>query len=213
MYYEIEGIEASYKSTTCTKVALLLEEEGYKTSIHRQPGGSTIGENMRELIKNPPYHIPQHLMFHILMAARTDVMVKNIRPDLKDGFVCIGDRGNLSTIALQGFAGGIDITLIEKTISENPHIVIPEITFLLKISHETSIKRQKERGTTDFVEELGEEYHRAVFDGMVSYARDRKSDSPLAKKIVTIECSDDMTSTDIAQIIFKKIKNNLVESG
>lgn len=209
MYYEIEGIEASYKSTTCTKVARLLDEEGYKTSIHSQPGGSVIGEMMKGIIKNPPYHIPQHLMFHVLMAARTDVMVNKISPALRDGFVCIGDRGNLSTIALQGFAGGIDINLIERTISENPHVVIPEITFLLKISHETSVRRQKERGTTDFVEELGEEYHRAVFDGMVSYASDRANDSPIAGKIITIECSDDMTSTDIAHIIFEKIKSNL----
>ncbi len=208
MYIEIEGPEGSFKSTVCGKLSELLKNKEYSTALTRQPGGTRLAEKTRALMLEPPYPINQHTMLHLALASRSDLMEKEVSNLVNKFSYVISDRGNLSTIGLQGYAGGVDINLIEDAISSNPCIVIPDYIFFLKISHETSVRRQQQRGTTDYIEKLGRKFHKQVIEGMTEYSRLNKDGCPLAKKIVTIECElggRELTSDEIANLIFNEI--------
>lgn len=207
MYLEIEGAEGAYKTTICEKVALKLSESGIKHLMTRQPAGTPLAENQRELMKNPPEGgLSQDTILHLALAARSDLMEKVIKPSVKDNDVTISDRGNLTSVALQGFAGGIDVSFIERSILSIKDIVIPDVVFLISITHETSVARQVKRGTTDYIEQLGDDFHRTAIDGMLYYAQRYPSNAPIAKRIEIIDSTkEDLTSDEIAERIFRKI--------
>ncbi len=213
MYIEIDGAEGSYKSSICKKLSEKLANAGFSTIETAQPAGTAAANNIREMLKNPPDGaLSNDTMLHLCLAARSDLMSKVIKPSLDKFDVVLSDRGNLCTVGLQGFAGGYPVEEIEKSLLQLTDIILPDIIFLVSISYETSIERQLNRGTTDFIEELGEEYHRNAIDGMLYYAQKHPVNAPIAKRIQIIDSVDkELTSDEIADMIFDTISKQLAK--
>lgn len=109
---EVEGLDGSYKSTTVDKLATRLTAEypDRNVIVVRQPGGTPIAEALRNIIKCPKSiceneHLFDNSELHLALASRTQLYMHVILPALSRGSIVISDRGHMSTIAYQSYAG------------------------------------------------------------------------------------------------------------
>ena len=144
-----EGIDGSGKTTQIDKLSKWLINadlipENNQLVITREPGGTKLGQLIRSLlldtsIENCPDSITELLLY---AADRAQHVNEIIRPSLKKGDWVISDRFCGSTLAYQGYGRKLDIKLIKDLEKISTHGISADITFLLDISVEESIKRR-----------------------------------------------------------------------
>ncbi len=123
---EVEGLDGSYKSTTVDKLVTRLSAEypDRNVIVVRQPGGTPIAEALRNIIKYPKNiceneHLFDNSELHLALASRTQLYMHVILPALSRGSIVISDRGHLSTIAYQSYAG-LSRDYIAESITREP---------------------------------------------------------------------------------------------
>ena len=175
-----EGIDGCGKTTQINEIFNWLPHSNLisnNSSIikTREPGGSVLGEKLRELIlSNNKDNVPTNLTELLLYTAdRTEHVSKIISPALNKGDWVLSDRFSGSTLAYQGYGRNIDIEIIK-----NLEIIAcqrekPDITFLLDISPEESIARRKNQ-IPDRIESEGANFLRKVNIGFKKIAQQNK---------------------------------------
>ena len=198
-----EGIDGCGKTTQINEIFNWLPQSNLisnNSSIikTREPGGSLLGEKLRELIlSNNKDNVPTNLTELLLYAAdRTEHVSKIISPALNKGDWVLSDRFSGSTLAYQGYGRNIDIEIIK-----NLEIIAcqkekPDITFLLDISPEESIARRKNQ-IPDRIESEGANFLRKVNIGFKKIAQQNNW--------IVISASNNK------ETITTKIKNILIE--
>ena len=164
VFITFEGPDGSGKSTQIDLLYLFLTKQDYKTIITREPGGTSIGEQIRNIILNVGNNEMDHMTEALLYAAaRSQLTAQVIRPNLDAGNIVICDRFLDSSTVYQGYARGLG----NKVDQINKFTVIdltPDITFLLKISPEESAARRRSRDK-DRIEMQHLAYHSKVYEG------------------------------------------------
>ena len=198
-----EGIDGCGKTTQINEIFNWLPQSNLisnNSSIikTREPGGSLLGEKLRELIlSNNKDNVPTNLTELLLYAAdRTEHVSKIISPALNKGDWVLSDRFSGSTLAYQGYGRNIDIEIIK-----NLEIIAcqkekPDITFLLDISPEESIARRKNQ-IPDRIESEGANFLRKVNIGFKKIAQQNNW--------IVISASNNK------EVITSRIKNILIE--
>ena len=191
----IEGIDGSGKTTQINELSKWLNEtdlipENNQLVITREPGGTHIGKSIRSLlldtsIEKSPDPITELLLY---AADRAQHVNEIIRPALKKGDWVISDRFCGSTLAYQGYGRKLDIKLIKDLETISTQGLIPDITFLLDISVEESIRRRISR-QDDRIEKEGREFLSNVSLGFHLLSADKKW-----KKISALKSKDEITS-------------------
>jgi dTMP kinase len=164
VFITFEGPDGSGKSTQIDLLYLFLTKQGIRTVVTREPGGTDIGEQIRGIILNVRYTEMDSLTEALLYAAaRSQISSQIIRPNLENGNLVICDRFIDSSTVYQGFARnlGDTVTQINKYAVAD---LIPDITFLLKISPEAIASRCRSRDT-DRMEMEHIAYHKKVVEG------------------------------------------------
>ena len=166
-----EGIDGCGKTTQIKAICNWLPKSNLVSSNSlivktREPGGSILGEKLRELIlSNDKDNSPSSLTELLLYAAdRAEHITKKISPALKKGDWVLSDRFSGSTLAYQGYGRNIDKEIIEKLEIIACQGEKPDITFLLDISPEESIARRKNK-LPDRIESEGINFLRKVSIG------------------------------------------------
>lgn len=151
----IEGLEGAGKSTAIKTVIELLEKRHIKTLTTREPGGTVIGEILRDLIKNPEYRdiLDDRSELLLLYTARIQLLEEVIKPSLRQGIWVIADRFELSTMAYQGGGRGLDQEVINQLSSFALRGFKPDLTLYLDIGPEEGMTRVKSRGEIDRIEQ------------------------------------------------------------
>jgi len=198
-----EGIDGCGKTTQIKAICNWLPKSNLVSSNSlivktREPGGSILGEKLRELIlSNDKDNSPSSLTELLLYAAdRAEHITKKISPALKKGDWVLSDRFSGSTLAYQGYGRNIDKEIIEKLEIIACQGEKPDITFLLDISPEESIARRKNK-LPDRIESEGINFLRKVSIGF----------KEIAKKNNWIIIS----ATNNQEKITNTIKNTLIE--
>lgn len=169
----IEGLEGAGKSTAVNTVIGLLAERQIKTITTREPGGTAIGEILRNLIKNPEYRnvLDDRSELLLLYTARIQLLKQVIEPALQKGMWVIADRFELSTIAYQGGGRGLDQEMISHLSSFALQGLKPDLTLYLDISPEEGMQRVKSRGELDRIEQQSIEFFHRVHDSYLQYIK------------------------------------------
>jgi dTMP kinase len=176
-FITLEGGEGAGKSTQAARLATMLEARGLPVILTREPGGSEGAEAIRSLLmQGEVARWSPHAEALLFAAARADHVEKRIRPAVESGSWVICDRYIDSTRAYQG-AQGIDDAAILALHGFGSKGLLPDRTFLLTVSRETSLERTLRRGAdNDRFEMRGPTFHAdvaAIFDRIAGQEADR----------------------------------------
>ncbi|MBN1441437.1 MAG: dTMP kinase [Planctomycetes bacterium] len=170
MFYVFEGGDGVGKSTQLGLLKRYLEvEAGRRVYIVREPGGTDLGERLREILLAPESGdlSPQVEVF-LFMAARAHLCEKEIRPALRRGRVVLADRFLWSSVVYQGVAGGLGLDEVLRLGAIATSDVRPTRIFVLDLDPDLAFGRFRDR---DRMESRPAEFHRRVRDGYLALAR------------------------------------------
>lgn len=199
LFIVMEGPDGSGKTTQINLLKEYLEEAGYECLITREPGGTVIGEEVRQLILNPEHKEMSPVTEMLLYAAsRAQLVHEVIGPALEDGKIVISDRFVDSSIVYQGIARNLGISTVSAVNAPGIGIYRPDGIFFIDLSEAEGLRRKKEQKKLDRMEQEGIDFHHMVSEGY----RKVLSGRPEVMKI------DGGKSIDIIQ---KKIRNHVDE--
>ena len=199
LFIVMEGPDGSGKTTLINLLKEYLEEAGYECLITREPGGTVIGEEVRQLILNPEHKEMSPVTEMLLYAAsRAQLVHEVIGPALEEGKIVISDRFVDSSIVYQGIARKLGISTVSAVNAPGIGIYRPDGIFFIDLSEAEGLRRKKEQKNLDRMEQEGIDFHHMVSEGY----RKVLSGRPEVMKI------DGGRSIDTIQ---KKIRNHVDE--
>lgn len=143
MFITFEGPDGSGKTTQVGQIANTLRERGHHVLLTREPGGTAIGDQIRQILhdmKNQAMHPRAELL--LFSASRAQIVEEVIRPHLKAGDIVICDRFFDSTYAYQGYGHGLDLETLRTITQFATGGLRPDLTILLDIAPEAGIQRR-----------------------------------------------------------------------
>ena len=151
MFVTFEGGEGSGKSTQVALLKQRLEAEGRRVIQLREPGGTTLGEDLRQLLLSSTSMAPKTELL-LFLAARSELVNKVIKPALEAGIDVVCDRFIDSTAVYQGYGRGLDLELIATLNDAAIDGCRPDLTVLLDIDPEMGLARTSDRSGGDAIE-------------------------------------------------------------
>tara|TARA_B100000949_G_scaffold33408_1_gene26868 strand:+ start:214 stop:837 length:624 start_codon:yes stop_codon:yes gene_type:complete len=150
LFITLEGIEGAGKSTAVDFIEDFLTKEGHDVIKTREPGGTVIGEQIREiLLKNENYTLTYDAELLLVFSARAQHIQEVILPALSSGKIILCDRFTDASYAYQGGGRGIDasrINLLEKWVQGD---LRPNLTLLFDLDVSIGMQRTKKRSDAD----------------------------------------------------------------
>ena len=172
LFVSFEGIDGTGKSTQMALLHDSLVEAGETVLLVREPGGTALGNRIREILLDKK-SIGMHPETELLLfeAARAQIVREVIQPALDDGTIVLCDRFFDSTVAYQGGARGLDCETIHLLNRFAAGGLEPDITFLLDLPEDVAAGRQKNRGAADRLEAEGLAFMRRVRQAYLDLAQ------------------------------------------
>jgi dTMP kinase len=170
-FLTLEGPEGSGKSTQAQRLAARLTASGQPCVVTREPGGTALGEAVRQILLHTPELSPVPAADALLFnAARAQLAAEVIEPALQRGEVVICDRFSDSTLAYQGFGAGQPLEALRSLQQFAVGDLRPDLTVLIDLPVEDGLRRKQADEVTRFEEGAGVEFHRRVRDGFLALA-------------------------------------------
>jgi len=161
-----EGLDASGKSTQARLLARRLDEAGVDVVSTREPGGTPIAESVRTVLLEKQHQallpFSELLLF---MVSRTQNTHEVILPALRAAKTVVASRYRLSSMAYQGYGRGLDLALIRQLNEAATSGTLADLTFLIDVPAEYTMRRKADRGDRIEVESI--EFHRRVRRGFL----------------------------------------------
>ena len=168
-----EGTDGAGKSTQIKLLTEYLSQKGYSVVLTREPGGTQIGEKIRDLILDSSNTAMTNETEALLYAAaRAQHVAEKIIPALKDGKVVICDRFIDSSFVYQGFARKLGVNFIQQINETALNRLQPELTLYFDLSPEVGIGRKKNMQELDRMERESAPFHQRVYDGYQKLAEE-----------------------------------------
>ena len=199
MFISFEGIEGSGKSTQIKLLKDFLNQKGLNPVVIREPGGTQIGEKVRDifLTKTNEYFDPLTEVL-LLYSSRKQLDTNVIKPALRAGKIVIADRFADATIAYQAYGKSVSKDFIAQ-LHIDLEISNPDLTFFIDISPELSKARISDR-ESDRMESESIEFFSKVRSGYQACAKD-------SDRVITIEGTDSIEDVfvEIKEAVAKKL--------
>ena len=165
----LDGVEGCGKSTQARLLARALEQRGYQVVLTREPGGTAVGEGLRELLLQPGLQMNVLTEALLFSAARAEHLAQVIRPALMDGKLVVCDRFSASTAAYQAYAGGLGVDTFRELDKLTVGATQPDMTIVLDLDPRAGTRR-KSTQKMDRIEQKSDDYHARVRAGFLQYA-------------------------------------------
>ncbi len=197
-FITIDGVEGAGKSTQIDFIYNLLKSKGIKLILTREPGGTDLGEKIRELLLGndiDSMHSDTELL--LMFADRNEHVQTKVIPALESGHWVLSDRFTDSSYAYQGGGRGLDVKRIaelEKWVLQG---FVPDLTFLLDVDIELGMRRIKSRGMKDRIEQETMDFFARVRDSYIQ----RSQMFPDRIKLIDATKSIENTSQQIKNIL------------
>jgi dTMP kinase len=167
-FITFEGSEGSGKSTQADRLAARLQRCGIRYILTHEPGGTPIGESIRDLLQFAPHNSNMTSETELLLfeASRSQLIREVIKPALEGGMCVVADRFFDSTTVYQGAARKLDREMIERLNSFAVGDCVPDITFVLDVDAATAQSRmQHQPRKADRMEQQPAEFYERVREG------------------------------------------------
>lgn len=163
-FITVEGSEGCGKSTQVQRLAARLQQMGIPFLVTREPGGTPIGETIRELLQFAPHNADMMPETELLLfeASRSQLVRETIKPALERGLCVIADRFFDSTTVYQGAARRLDRQIVERLNAFAVGDSIPDITFVLDVDAATAHSRMQKPRRADRMEQQPVEFYERV---------------------------------------------------
>jgi len=195
-FITFEGSEGCGKSTQSYLLYEYLKKKGLKVIYIREPGGTRIGEKIRNiLLDTVNTAISAHCEMLLYMAARAQLVNEIIQPALRKGRIVVCDRFLDSTLAYQGYGLGIDVKLIKYIGEATTQNIHPDLTIFLDLPLEKGLEHRKFK--EDRIERRPLSYHGRVRNGYLKLA----SLNPRRIKIVKVREDKNKTQMKIRELV------------
>jgi dTMP kinase len=198
-----EGAEGVGKSTQLRLIAdWLAARQGaaHRVLPVREPGGTTVGDEIRRLLLDPASDITPRAEAFLFMASRAQLVEREIRPALDEGATVLVDRFFLSTYAYQGAGRGLPEAELRAANGMATDGLVPDITLLLSLSIDEGLTRAMARGGHDRMERAELAFHERVARAFQAFtAREWQRGHPECGPIVLVDASGDQ------QMVFARV--------
>lgn len=188
-FIAFEGIDGSGKTTQIEVIERYLKSRGFDVVRVREPGGTVVGERIRDILLNVDMCGEAELM--LFTASRLELIKKVILPALEQGKIVLADRFLDSTMAYQGYGRDLyaQVLHVEKLVKD---LVEPDHVFFLNVTVEMSTQRMKDRGAMDRLDSEPPAFRHRVKTGFIErMERNPRTVGYNANKSIE-EVSDDM---------------------
>lgn len=208
MFITFEGPEGSGKTSQLPALATYLEGLGYKVVCTREPGGTAISDQIREVLtsmKNQELHPRTEIL--LFLAARAQLVEQVIKPALEAGKIVLCDRYGDSTLAYQGYGHGLDLKILRQMLEFATDHLTPDLTFLLDLEVEVGLARKKKGAEWNRLDAYALAFHKRVREGYQQLIAEEP------KRWVTVDATQDIDTVQAAlrKTILKKLKSMHVE--
>lgn len=205
MFITFEGPEGSGKTSQIQLLSEFLTGKGLSVCLTREPGGTEIGNQIREILTrmdNNAMHPRTEIL--LFLAARAQLVEQLIRPQINQGSLVLCDRYADSTLAYQGYGHGIDLNLLQRLLSFATGDLWPDLTLLLDIESEKGLGRKRKGGEWNRLDAYALAFHQRVRQGYLDLAK-REPD-----RWVIIDASQpfDDVQSQLRSVILQRITHN-----
>ncbi|MCQ2011214.1 dTMP kinase [Sporolactobacillus sp. STSJ-5] len=187
LFITFEGPDGSGKTTQIHRLAGELERRGLPYLLTREPGGTEIGDKIRQLVLNPDQELAEKTEILLYAASRSQHVIEKIVPAVNAGQIVLCDRFVDASIAYQGYGLGQPVKVVKQINEFATGGILPDRTYLIDVSPETGRSRMKNRsgapeaGVTKSADDLDRiemralTYHKRVREGFLSIYEENKS--------------------------------------
>ncbi|NMC29831.1 MAG: dTMP kinase [Pelolinea sp.] len=204
MFITLEGPDGSGKTQQIRLLSTFLESRGYKVFSSREPGGTPIGDKIRDVImdmRNTSMHPRTETL--LFCASRAQIVEEVIKPKLQEGYIVILDRYADSTMAYQGYGHQNNLNTIRQLLDFATGGLRPDLTLLLDLDPEVGLNRRKKGGGEwNRLDAYQLELHKRVRAGYLEMA----AQEPDRWRIISAD-----QSIEVVQSIIQKIIVDLLE--
>ena len=172
MFITLEGPEGSGKTSHIPYLVEYLREKGHVVFPTREPGGTSISEQIRDILhdlKNAEMHPRTETLLY--QAARAQIVEQVIKPRLADGEIVISDRYFDSTIAYQGYGHQQNLDEVRALVKYATGGLTPDLTILLDLEVEEGLRRKKKDNEWNRMDAKTVEFHRRVRAGYLEMVK------------------------------------------
>lgn len=194
-FITLEGMDGAGKSTHIPTIIEMLQARGHEVVSTREPGGTTLGEHLRELLLHETMHAETETL--LMFAARREHIANVILPALERGAYVLSDRFTDATFAYQSGAKGVSadkVEILEKWVQED---LQPDITLLFDVPVEISIARLASARSPDKFERESAEFFAKIRNAYL----ERASRNPQRFRIIDASRSLEEVAKTVKDII------------
>lgn len=202
MFITLEGGEGAGKSTNIAVIVDELSEAGIPCKITREPGGTELGEKLRELLLGTETDVEHDAELLLMFAARTQHVQSFILPNLAQGHWVVCDRFTDSTYAYQGWGRGVPLERIAQLETWVQGDLRPDRTLLFDLPIETGMERARSRADLDRFEKEDLDFMRRVRSGFQALA----SQQPDRIRVINAEQTPDLVADQVRAAIRGLVK-------
>lgn len=162
LFIVLEGPDRSGKSTQAALLKAWLEGFGHEVTVTREPGGTRLSEQIREILLDPKSVIEPMTELFLYETSRIKHTLEKIIPALKAGKVIISDRYTLSTTAYQGYGRGLDLKTVETLNRIATMNLKPDLTIVMDIPDKAFSQRERLTQGRDRIESEPDQFRKRV---------------------------------------------------
>jgi len=166
MFITLEGPEGSGKSSQLPDLAEFLSGQGWDVLTTREPGGTPIGDQIRQILMrldNQELHPCTEIL--LFLASRAQLVEQVIKPALREGKLVLCDRFGDSTLAYQGYGHGLNLDTLRTMLDFATDKLKPDLTLLLDVDVETGLQRKRKEDEWNRLDAYALAFHQRVREG------------------------------------------------
>jgi dTMP kinase len=211
-FVAFEGGEGAGKTTQAALLQERLRALARNVLVTREPGGTDLGEHLRQIIlrptndhreSKPEPHLTAAAELFLFLAARAQLVDEVIRPALAGGAVVICDRFSDSTIAYQGYGRGLDLEAVREVCDLATNRLRPDLSILLDLPVEVGLARKGEMDERDTIGQESRDFHERVRRGFLTLVAKKP------QRWLVVDASQ--PAEEVARLIWERVRRLLNE--